>query len=68
MSDRRLDLAGRPDRIERAQRILSDIEEATALIGQLVDAEPMSLAAFERYEALGVVPPGVLDRVRQRSD
>ena len=44
-----------------------DVEEATALIGQLVDAEPMSLAAFERYEGLGLVPPGVLDRVRQRS-
>jgi hypothetical protein len=27
----------------------------------------MSLTAFERYEALGLVPPGVLDAVRQRS-
>ena len=31
--------------------------EAVALIGQLVDAEPPSLAAFERYEALGLLPP-----------
>ena len=44
-----------------------ELDEAVALIGQLVDAEPMSLAAFERYEGLGLVPPGVLDRVRQRS-
>jgi uncharacterized Ntn-hydrolase superfamily protein len=43
-----------------------DVEEAAAVIGQLVDAEPMSLAAFERYEGLGLVPPGVLDRVRDR--
>jgi uncharacterized Ntn-hydrolase superfamily protein len=44
-----------------------ELDEAVALIGQLVDAEPMSLVAFERYEGLGLVPPGVLDRVRRRS-
>jgi hypothetical protein len=27
----------------------------------------MSLSAFEGCEALGLVPPGVLDAVRQRS-
>jgi uncharacterized Ntn-hydrolase superfamily protein len=43
-----------------------ETDEAIALIGKLVDAEPMSLAAFERYEALGLIPPGVLDRVRGR--
>jgi uncharacterized Ntn-hydrolase superfamily protein len=43
-----------------------ETDQAVALIRQLVDAEPMSLAAFERYEALGLVPPGVLDRVRAR--
>jgi uncharacterized Ntn-hydrolase superfamily protein len=45
-----------------------EVDEAAALIGHLVDAEPMSLAAFERYEGLELLPPGVLDRVRQRSD
>jgi uncharacterized Ntn-hydrolase superfamily protein len=42
-------------------------DEAVAVIRELVDREPMSLAAFERYEALGLMPPGVLDAVRQRS-
>jgi uncharacterized Ntn-hydrolase superfamily protein len=40
--------------------------EAVALITELVDAEPLSMAAFERYEALGLMPPGLLDRVRAR--
>ena len=43
-----------------------ETDEAVALIRRLVDAEPLSLAAFERYEALGLIPPGVLDRVRGR--
>ncbi len=43
-----------------------ETDEAVAMIRKLVDAEPMSLAAFERYEALGLIPPGVLDRVRER--
>jgi hypothetical protein len=37
-----------------------------ALIGELVDAEPMSVGAFERYEALGLLPTGLLDRARAR--
>jgi uncharacterized Ntn-hydrolase superfamily protein len=41
-------------------------DEAVALMRELVDGEPMSLAAFERYETLGLIPPGVLDRVRDR--
>ncbi|HEY7344518.1 MAG TPA: DUF1028 domain-containing protein [Gaiella sp.] len=41
-------------------------DEAVALMQELVDGEPMSLAAFERYETLGLIPPGVLDRVRDR--
>jgi uncharacterized Ntn-hydrolase superfamily protein len=41
-----------------------EADEAVALIRELVEAEPLSLAAFERYEALGLMPPGVLDRVR----
>ena len=44
-----------------------EADEAVALIGELVDAEPMSMRAFERYEALGLLPPGLLDRVRNSS-
>ena len=44
-----------------------EADEAVALIGELVDAEPLSMAAFERYEALGLLPAGLLDRVRRRS-
>ena len=43
-----------------------EVDEAAALIGPLVDAEPLSLEAFERYEGLELLPPGVLDRVRDR--
>jgi uncharacterized Ntn-hydrolase superfamily protein len=43
-----------------------EVDEAVAVMQELVDREPMSLAAFERYEALGLVPPGVVDRVRDR--
>ena len=41
-----------------------ELDRAVALIADLVDAEPMSLAAFERYEALGLLPAGLLDRLR----
>jgi uncharacterized Ntn-hydrolase superfamily protein len=43
-----------------------EADEAVALILRLVDAEPMSMQAFERYESLGLMPPGLLDRVRAR--
>ena len=43
-----------------------ELDEAVAIAGELVDAEPMSLQAFERYGALGLIPPGLLDRVRHR--
>ncbi len=43
-----------------------EADEVVALIGELVDAEPLSMAAFERYEALGLLPRGLLDRVRAR--
>ena len=43
-----------------------ETEAAVALIGELVDAEPMSMGAFERYEALGLLPTGLLDRARAR--
>jgi uncharacterized Ntn-hydrolase superfamily protein len=43
-----------------------EVDEAIAVMRELVDREPMSLAAFERYEALGLIPPGVLDRARDR--
>ena len=44
-----------------------EADRAAALIAELVAAEPLSLAAFERYEALGLMPPGLLDRARTRS-
>jgi uncharacterized Ntn-hydrolase superfamily protein len=40
--------------------------EAVAVITELADAAPLSMAAFERYEAHGLMPPGLLDRVRAR--
>ena len=43
-----------------------ETDEAVVLIGELVDAEPLSMAAFERYEALGLIPTGLLDRARAR--
>jgi uncharacterized Ntn-hydrolase superfamily protein len=43
-----------------------EADQAVALLRELVEAEPLSLAAFERYEALGLMPPGVLERVRAR--
>src|SRR6188472_3993861 len=43
-----------------------ETDEAVALVGELVDAEPMSMEAFERYEALGLLPTGLLDRARAR--
>jgi uncharacterized Ntn-hydrolase superfamily protein len=43
-----------------------EADEAVGLIRELVDAEPMSMGAFECYEALGLLPPGLLDRVRAR--
>ena len=44
-----------------------EADRAAALIAELVATEPLSLAAFERYEALGLMPPGLLDHVRTRS-
>ena len=41
-------------------------DEVVALMRQLVDAEPLSMAALERYEALGLMPRGLLDRARSR--
>jgi uncharacterized Ntn-hydrolase superfamily protein len=43
-----------------------DADRAVALMRELAEAEPMSLQVFERYEALGLMPPGLLDRVRAR--
>jgi uncharacterized Ntn-hydrolase superfamily protein len=43
-----------------------ETDEAVALVTELLAAEPMWLPAFERYEALGLLPPGLLDRVRGR--
>ena len=54
-------------RVEMKYPLAEDrMDGAVAVMRELVDREPMSLAAFERYETLGLIPPGVLDRVRDR--
>jgi uncharacterized Ntn-hydrolase superfamily protein len=40
-----------------------ELDCAAALIAELVAAEPLSLQAFERYETLGLIPPGVLELI-----
>jgi len=42
------------------------VGEQRGIDGVHSTAEPLSLAAFERYEALELLPPGLLDRVRAR--
>lgn len=37
-----------------------DLERAAALVAEIVAAEPLWRAAFERYEALGLLPAGVV--------
>jgi uncharacterized Ntn-hydrolase superfamily protein len=43
-----------------------DVERAAALVEQIVAAEPLWRPAFARYEALGLLPPGVVDLVSDR--
>ena len=43
-----------------------DVERAAALVEQIVTAEPLWRPAFARYEALGLLPPGVVDLVSDR--
>jgi uncharacterized Ntn-hydrolase superfamily protein len=37
-----------------------DVERAAALLSEIVASEPLWLPAFERYEALGLLPKGVV--------
>jgi hypothetical protein len=37
-----------------------DIERAAALVAEIVAAEPLWRAAFERYETLGLLPEGIV--------
>lgn len=37
-----------------------DVERAASLVAEIVAAEPLWRAAFERYELLGLLPPGVV--------
>lgn len=43
-----------------AHAINGDLERAAALVAEIVAAEPLWRAAFERYEALGLLPAGVV--------
>jgi uncharacterized Ntn-hydrolase superfamily protein len=40
-----------------------DVERAVALLRSLTEASPRWLEAFERYERLGLIPPGVTARL-----
>jgi len=42
-----------------------DVERAAALVADIVADEPLWLPAFERYEALGLLPEGVVARARR---
>ena len=37
-----------------------DVERAAALVAEIVEAEPLWRAAFERYERLDLLPEGVV--------
>ena len=37
-----------------------DVERAAALVAEIVAAEPLWRAAFERYETLGLLPEGIV--------
>jgi uncharacterized Ntn-hydrolase superfamily protein len=42
-----------------------DVERAAALVAEIVASEPLWIPAFERYEALGLLPEGVVERARR---
>ena len=57
--------AGLPERGRRGRgrvraRENGDIERAAALVAEIVAAEPLWRAAFERYETLGLLPEGIV--------
>ena len=37
-----------------------DVERAAGLVAEIVAAEPLWRAAFERYETLGLLPEGIV--------
>lgn len=67
--ERELALAAglRPDEAETAAVFAhakrGELDRAAALIADLVAAEPLVLAAFERYEQLGLLPHGVVELI-----
>ena len=57
--------AGLPDEDVAAAVVFAhakngDIERAAALVAEIVAAEPLWRAAFERYETLGLLPEGIV--------
>jgi len=40
-----------------------ELDRAAALLTELVAAQPLSFATLERYETLGLLPPGLLDQI-----
>ncbi len=42
-----------------------DVKQAAALVAEIVAEEPLWLPAFERYEALGLLPEGVVAQARR---
>jgi uncharacterized Ntn-hydrolase superfamily protein len=44
-----------------------DVERAATLVAEIVAAEPLWRATFERYEALGLLPPGVVPAAESAS-
>jgi uncharacterized Ntn-hydrolase superfamily protein len=42
-----------------------DVEQAAALVAEIIAAEPLWMPAFERYESLGLLPEGVVARARR---
>ena len=60
----------RPDEAETAAVFAharrGELDRAAALIRALTEREPLSLATFERYAQLGLLPPGVLELIPRR--
>jgi uncharacterized Ntn-hydrolase superfamily protein len=43
-----------------------EVDRAAELLAELVATEPLALHAFERYERLGLLPPGVVELIDRR--
>ena len=62
--------AGLPERDVTAAVVFAhgrngDVEQAAAFVADIVAAQPLWLPAFERYEARGLLPEGVVARARR---